>query len=331
MIFITGGNGLVGSFIIRQLLKKGHSIKALVRANSDLSLIHDILPQIELIEGDILDYPLLEETLAGVDKVVHAAAIVSFVPGHEQQMLKVNVEGTANVVNACLATGVKKLCYLSSVAALGRKKGQETIDEESKWESSDLNSNYARTKYLAELEVWRGIEEGLDAVMLNPSVILGPGDWEKSSVKLFKYIWNQNLFYVAGQVNYVDVRDVAAAADTLLHTEISRERFILNAGTISYKDLFYKIADNFGKRRPPLQIAPFLASLAWRVEKVRSFITGKAPIVTRETAIISQKSFFYDSSKIRNRTGFKFRELDDTISWTCEQLIRKIGLDNKQN
>lgn len=323
MIFITGGNGLIGSFIIRQLLMSGHAIKALVRKNSDLSLIQDILPQLELVEGDVLDYLHLTKLLKGVDKVIHAAAIVSFAPGQEEQMLKVNIEGTANIVNACLENGVGKLCYLSSVAALGRKKGQPTVDENTKWENSELNSNYARSKYLAELEVWRGIEEGLDAVILNPSVVLGPGDWEKSSVKLFQYIWKENRFYTPGKINYVDVRDVALAADLLVHSEINAEKFILNAGQVTYKEFFDKIADAFGKKRPSKLVSPPMAAIAWRLEKIRTFFTGKAPLITRETAAIAQKSFFFSSKKIQQKLGFTFRHLDDTISWTCQQLMKK--------
>jgi dihydroflavonol-4-reductase len=329
MILVTGANGLVGSFIIRQLLSEGLAIQALVRKDSDLSLLEDILPQLTLVEGDIMDSPLLQKIFKGIDTVIHAAAIVSFIPREEDKMLKVNVEGTANVVDACLQAGVKKLCHISSVAALGRKKDVTEIDETSTWEASEHNSAYARTKYLAELEVWRGIAEGLQAVILNPSVVLGPGDWNKSSVKLFRYVWNENLFYTSGSINWVDVRDVARAVSIVVSSSVSAERFILSAGAIQYKDFFGKIANAWGRRNPPVRITPVLAALAWRVEKVKSLLTGKAPLVTRETALVSQKNYIFKNTKIQNILDFAFTPLNDTIEWTCTSLATKYTLPVK--
>jgi dihydroflavonol-4-reductase len=329
MILVTGANGLIGSFIIRQLLDEGLPVQALVRKNSDLSLLNDLLPHLTLVEGDIMDAPLLQKIFKNVDTVVHAAAIVSFVPREEDKMLQVNVNGTANVVDACLQAGVKKLCHISSVAALGRKKGVTEVDETAKWETSEHNSAYARTKYLAELEVWRGVAEGLQAVVLNPSVVLGPGDWNKSSVKLFKYIWNENLFYTGGSINWVDVRDVARAVSLVIQQPVAGERFVVNAGTLPYKDFFGKIANTWGRRIPPIQITPALAAIAWRVEKVKSLLTGKAPLVTRETASVSQKNYIFKNTKIKKDLGFNFTPIDVTIEWTCMTLTSKYSLASK--
>ncbi len=329
MILVTGANGLIGSFIIRQLLNEGQPVQALVRKDSDLSLLEDILPKLELVEGDILDVPLLQKLFAGIDTVIHTAAIVSFVPREEDKMLKVNVEGTANVVDACLLAGVKKLCHISSVAALGRKKDVVEIDETAVWEASEHNSAYARTKHLAELEVWRGIAEGLQAVILNPSVVLGPGDWNKSSVKLFRYIWNEDLFYTSGSINWVDVRDVARAVSTTLASNSWGKRYVLSAGAIQYHEFFGKIARAWGKRIPPIKITPFLAAIAWRVEKVKSLLTGKAPLVTRETALVSQKNYIFKNTKIKDDLGFTFTSLEDTVQWTCNTLAAKYALPTK--
>lgn len=209
MIFVTGANGLVGSFIVRQLLDKGESVRALKRETSDLSLIQAFEKQIEWIEGDLLDYDILNEALKDVDYVIHTAAIVSFDPNDFQDLYITNVEGTANLVNACLANSIKKICHLSSIAAIGKNNKEAKISELTKWENSEQNSHYAKSKYLAELEVWRGIEEGLNAVIVNPTIILGPGDWEKSSAKLFKQVWKHSSFYPNGFFHYVDVRDVS--------------------------------------------------------------------------------------------------------------------------
>jgi nucleoside-diphosphate-sugar epimerase len=262
--------------------------------------------------------------MKGVDKVIHAAAVVSFSPHSQNEMLKVNVEGTANVVNTCLEAGISKFCYVSSVAAIGRKKHQLEVDEHTQWEESPYNSYYAKTKYLAELEVWRGIAEGLPAIIVNPSVVLGPGDWNKSSTQLFKYIWDERPFYTAGSMNYVDVRDVADIIFKLIHSEIQSERFILNAGSIQYKDLFANIAEKLGKKRPTIKINSLLAEIAWRVEAVRSWFTSSSPIITRETALLAQKQYRYSSQKVQQKLQYSFRYLDDTIDWTCSKITKRV-------
>ncbi len=322
MILITGCNGLVGSFIARKFIQEGYPVRALKRKDSDLRLVADIAHKIEWIEGDILDLPQLQMAMKNIDIVVHAAAIVSFAPDDRQQMLKVNVEGTFNVVNTCLAAGIKKLCYVSSVAAIGRKKNVLLVKEDTQWEESPYNSYYAKSKYLAELEVWRAIAEGLPAIIVNPSVVLGPGNWHKSSSKLFKYVWDEKPFYTAGSVNYIDVRDVADIIFKLIYSEITSERFILNAGSIKIKDLFGKIAVTFKKKQPRIQVKPFMAQIVWRLEYVRSLFSGSTPLVSRETALLSQKDYMYNNQKIKQTLKFTFRALDETISWTCMELSK---------
>jgi nucleoside-diphosphate-sugar epimerase len=323
MIFITGSNGLIGSFIARKCINEGVSVRALRRQNSDIHLLADIADQIEWVEGDVLDATLLHQAILPGDIVIHTAAIVSFAPQAQQQMLKVNVEGTTNVVNACLEAGVKKMCFISSVAALGRKKDRKLTTESVQWENSEFNTWYAHTKQLAEQEVWRGIAEGLPAVIVNPSVVLGPGDWDKSSTQLFKYVWKEKRFYSKGLANYVDVRDVADIIFRLIHSEIISERFILNAGSISYQDLFIKIAACFNKRPPKWSVLPWIAEVVWRWEYLRSLVTGKAPLVSRETARLALHQEKYDNSKIVQSLGFLFKPIDDTIRWTCTELQKQ--------
>jgi nucleoside-diphosphate-sugar epimerase len=235
-------------------------------------------------------------------------------------MYKVNVEGTANVVNVCMAMGIKKLAFISSIAALGRPDVQHIdsqktiyINEEQKWEDSPINSHYAKSKYQAELEVWRGVAEGLPAVIVNPSVILGEGDWTRSSTQLFKYVYDKNKFYTEGFVNYIDVLDVAAITVQLLLSDIKNERYVLNAGTTTYKDLFEQIAKGFNQKPPSIRISPFMSQIIWRVEAVRSFFTGKSPLITRETAKSAATRFGYDSHKIQQALNFSFIPLSETI------------------
>lgn len=324
-ILITGATGLVGSAVARQLLEQGHEVVALCRSGSDRSLLKNDTDKVQWVEGDIMDVVGLESEIRKVDYVVHTAAIVSFAPKDKSEMYRINVEGTANVINACLVAGIKKLCHVSSNAALGKpdpkRQSADTevvIDEEQRWEESSSNSYYSKTKYLAELEVWRGISEGLDAVIVNPSVVLGEGDWNKSSTRLFKYAYDEKPFYTAGRINYVDVNDVAKAVCILLFSDISAERFLLNAGSIGYKSFFGMIADSFGKKRPSIEVGKIVASIIWRFEAIRTFITQGSPLITKETARSATRHYSYNSAKIQKKLGLTFTPLEETIARVCQ-------------
>ena len=334
-ILITGITGLVGSFTARHFLKLGFQVAGLKRENSDLSLLKDIENQIVWYEGDVLDILALEKSIENVDYVVHAAAIVSFAPKDRKKMFKTNVEGTINVVNLCLEKNVKKLCFVSSVAALGRKIPNEKtlnhtikINEKATWEEDKLNSNYAKTKYLAEMEVWRGQSEGLDSVIVNPSLILGEADWNKSSTQLLKYVYDEHKFYPEGNLNYVDVEDVAACIYKLTTSDISNERFILSAGQIIYKDFFEKVALRFYKKAPATLLSKSLTEIVWRFEAIKSFFTGNAPLITKETALSSNHSFEYQNDKIKKTLDFSFKSLDQSLDRICKNLLKKCTTDS---
>lgn len=330
-ILITGATGLVGSTVARQFLAENHTVFALFRPGSDRSLLADIENKIQWIEGDVLDISSLEKAIEGVEYVVHTAAVVSFVPRDRKMMYKVNMEGTANVVNVCLKYEIKKLCHVSSIAALGRPDSRKiiggrdlVIDEEQRWEESPENSEYAKSKHLAELEVWRGMAEGLNAVIVNPTLILGEGDWSKSSTQIFRYVYQEKPFYTEGIANYVDVQDVARAVATLLFSDVSGERFLLNAGSISYQSLFNSIADAMGKKRPSFKVGPGLAAIIWRIEAVRTWLMGTKPLITKETAQSSARRFRYDNGKIKKTIGFEFQPIEKTIARVSESLVGKI-------
>lgn len=328
-ILITGANGLVGSRVARRFAEANFEVFALCRLGSDLSLLSDISSKIKFVEGDILDIASLEKALEhDLDFVVHAAAVVSYSPKNRDNMYKVNVEGTANVVNICLDKKIKKLCYVSSIAALGKPNAATEnilggiIDENQKWEDSPLNSHYSKSKYQGELEVWRGQAEGLNTVIINPSVILGEGDWNKSSTQLFKYVYDEHQFYTEGNLNYVDVKDVVEAIFQLTTSEIKNERYILNAGTIIYKDFFEKVGTVFKKKPPTKSISPFLTEILWRIEAIRSFFTQKSPLITKETAKNSRTKFAYKNEKIHQALGFKFTNIEETILRVCTFLTK---------
>ena len=329
-ILITGITGLVGSFTARRFLQSGFEVSGLKRVNSDLCLLQDIESQIVWYEADILDILALEKAIENVNCVVHAAAIVSFAPKDRNRMFKTNVEGTINVVNLCLEKKIKKLCFVSSVAALGRKIPNGNIenyiikiDEKATWEDNELNSNYSKTKYLAEMEVWRGQSEGLNSVIVNPSLILGEADWNKSSTQLLKYVYDEHKFYPEGNLNYVDVEDVAECIFKLTVSDISDERFILSAGQITYKEFFEKVAPKFNKKAPPTLLGKSLTGIVWRMEALRSFLTGNAPLITKETALSSSHFFEYSNVKIKNALNFTFRNLDESLNRICKNLLQK--------
>ena len=327
LILVTGANGLLGSAIVTYLLANGHRVRGLRRSGSDMQLLNSVEEKVEWAEGDVLDVLALEKAFEGVTYVIHTAAIVSFTPKDQKQMYQINVQGTANVVNLALEVGVKKMAFVSSVAALGRPDPRmidaskpTVIDENQKWEESPLNSHYGKSKYLAEIEVWRGVAEGLSAVVVNPSMVLGEGDWTRSSTQLFKYVFDENKYYTEGLINYVDVLDVAEATVKLLVSEVKNERFVLSAGSTTYRELFAKMAEGFGKRPPSKLVSPFLTEIIWRVEAARSWLTGSKPLITKETAKTARTKFIYNGEKIQKALGFTYRPLDETVGRVCKAL-----------
>ena len=330
MIFVTGGTGLVGSHILLRLAKEGMPFKALKRETSSLQICEnvfsyyaakDLFVKINWVIGDVNDIPALGKAMEGCSKVLHCAGVISFHPTEVELMRKVNIEGTANVVNVALSKGIKKLGYISSIAALGRNSTVGIVDEECYFKATKLDSNYALSKYYAEQEVWRASQEGLDVVMVNPSVILGPGDWTKGSSQIFQRIHKGLKFYTTGSTGYVDVVDVANSLIALLFSEVKNERFIVNGTNLKYRDCFNRIADGFGKPHATIKVTPFLKEIAWRVEAFRSFITGKKPLLTQETANSAMTNGTYSTAKIKSAIEFQFTDIDSTIKKYCDWFI----------
>lgn len=324
MILITGITGLVGSYVARTLIDDGYSVRGLVRNTPPTKLLEQkYIDQIEWIQGDILDIGSLYLGLDKVDAVVHCAAIISFVPANQSTMFNTNVVGTANVVNAALVLEIPKLIYVSSIAALGRKEGVVEIDENAKWEESPSNSSYARSKYLAELEVWRGAEEGLNVSIVNPSIILGAGDPANGSTKLFDYVAKERKFYTDGNINYVDVRDVATAIATLVRENHFNERFIINGGSTTFLNFFKKIGVQMNKKAPSIKASKMLLTIAWRLVAVYTMFSKKEPILTKETAKMSKANYRYISNKSKAVLRLTYHKLDDTVAHVCNELLLK--------
>jgi nucleoside-diphosphate-sugar epimerase len=317
MIAVTGANGLLGSFVARKLLSTNTPFVALKRPGSDTSLLEDVNRLITWRDADVLDTVALHEALAGVSGVIHAAALVSFNPRDKKKLFRTNIEGTKNMVDACLLLGIGRMVHVSSVAALGRQKNQEIITEENKWTESTLNSAYAESKYRAELEAFRGQEEGLSTVIVNPSVILSRGNWNRSSAQLFKYVWKSRPFYIDGSLNYVDVRDVSEAIVKLYHSQYQGERFIINAGSIPYLEFFRAVAQRLSRKPPGIKLSK--STLTWlaRMEQFRSALTGAHPLITPETARLAETRFFYANQKVTQALNMAFQPIEQSLDWCC--------------
>jgi dihydroflavonol-4-reductase len=323
MILVTGGSGLLGKEVITQLLAAGKNVRAIYNKTP--------LPDfnshnLEQIPCNILDVVGLEEAMQNMEQVYHCAAIVTFNPKRKRELFKINIEGTANVVNAALDAGVKKMVYVSSVAAFGRIRENEPISETMNWTEETSNSNYGQSKYLAELEVWRGIGEGLDAVIVNPVIILGAGDWNGGSSKIFKSAYEEFPWYTTGTTGFVDVRDVAKAMLQLMESGITAQRFIISAENKSYQQVFNLMAGAFNKKPPYKPVTHFLAKMVWRLEVIKSFFTKQDPLITKETAKTAMAQVQFDNSKLmKYLPGFTYRKLEDTITATCAALQQKFN------
>ena len=329
MILLTGGTGLVGSHLLYELTAAGKRVRAIKREASRTEIVEKIFawynPEgyaeqfklIDWVEGNVSDIFSLREALKGVKHVYHCAAVVSFVPSERPQMLKINIEGTANLVNACLMENVEKLCHCSSIAAVGRPDKGTWVDESLIWKTSRRNSYYSISKFGSEREVWRGSEEGLSVVIVNPSVIIGPGDPNRSSARLFTTVKDGLRFYSSGATGFVDVRDVARAMKVLTESEIENERYILNSENLSYKKLFEIFADYARVKPPFFKAGKALSEIAWRLEKVRSLVTGSNPLITKETAKSANSRYQFSNEKITTELGMKFYTVEEAAANTA--------------
>ena len=318
MIFVTGASGLVGSHLIQSLIEKGMPVRALYRQTIPTFKGAE---KVSWIKGDILDIAILEEAMQGISQVYHCAAIVSCSPKQAATMLHANVEGTANVVNACLQHKIQKLVYVSSVAALGRIRQGAPVDETMNWTPETSNSNYGKSKFLAEMEVWRGMGEGLNVAIVNPVIILGAGDWNKGSSEIFKSAYNEFPWYTTGVSGFVDVMDVVDAMQILMQSDVQGQRYILSRANLPYQEIFTRIANAFNKRPPSKKVTPLLAAIVWRLEAVKGFFTGKTPLLTKETAATAQAVVNFDNTKfLKAFPSFTYRTIEDTINRTCAEL-----------
>lgn len=335
MILVTGGTGLVGSHLLYSLIEKGEKVRAIARNRDKISRVEkvfsyysddfeNLIEKIDWVDGDILDLYSLNQAFADVKKVYHCAAMVSFDGKDKSQLINANVQGTANVVNLCLENNIEKLCHVSSIASLGGSLNGDLVDENSKWSTSKNHSAYSISKYESEMEVWRGIEEGLPAVIVNPSVILGSGFWNTGSGSLFSKAAKGMKYFTSGGTGFVDVKDVTYAMIQLMESKIVGERFILNSENLKYKDLFDLIADEIGVAKPKKEATQSLLKLAVFADSIASKLKIKKREITKDVVRSSMSVSSYSNHKILNEIGINFKPIHKSILEIAEKYKHEI-------
>ncbi len=324
MIFVTGCSGLVGAHLLYQLSKNGNNIKALIRNPEKINLIkhvfsyysdnaNQLINNIEWIKGNILDPTTYFDSLSDVKTVYHCAAMVSFDKKDKSKLLETNIEGTANIVNISLEQQIEKLCFVSSIAAFGGSQNGEAVTEENHWSPSKKHAPYALSKFKSEMEVWRGIQEGLNAVIVNPSVILGPGFWNSGSGLIFTKAAKGMLFYTTGSTGFVDVRDVVNAMIKLTESDIANQRFILNAESIVYKDLFDMICNAVGSKKTKIKATRPMLDIARNIDGLLSILKIKKREITKDVIKSSLSKSMYSSEKLKKTLNTDFIPVEKTI------------------
>ncbi|MEW4923646.1 NAD-dependent epimerase/dehydratase family protein [Algibacter sp. 2305UL17-15] len=334
MVLVTGGTGLVGAHLLYKLVSNNEPVRAIYRTEKKLQNVKNVFSgytenykslfdKIDWVNADILDIPSLDEALKNVDYVYHCAAFVSFEPDKYQQLRRTNIEGTANIVNLCITNKVKKLCYVSSIATIGKPLKDIPITEEIAWNPEEDNNVYAITKYGAELEVWRGTQEGLDAVIVNPGVILGAGIWRYGSGSLFKKVHKGLKYYTSGSIGLVSVKDVVEIMTLLLKSDIKNKRYILVAENWSYKAFFQTIAKALNVKQPQKTAKPWLLHMAWRLDWLKRLITGKRRVLTKQVvnSLITTKE--YSSKKIEKELDYSFEPISNCITRVADLYLKQ--------
>ncbi len=325
---------MVGSHLLLELVLAGKEVKALRRPSSNIEQVRktflwyrddadELFTKIQWVEGDITDIFSLDEAVVGVKEIYHCAGLVSFYKKDRFELERINHFGTANVVNAALKAGISKLCHVSSVSALGKEKQGETITENHLWKTSKRNSFYAISKYAGEREVWRGMEEGLDSIIVIPSIILGPGNWNSGSTKLFSTVSNGMPFYSNGVNGYIDVRDVAGLMVKLMKSDLKNERFIFSAEDVSFRNIITMIAGSLGKMKPFIKLAPWMGEVGWRAEQMK-LLAGVRPTFSKEITRAAFGKFYFSNQKLSAAMLHNYISIPDSIDNAARIFLKDI-------
>ena len=337
MILVTGGTGLVGSHLLYNLIKEGKKVKAIYRRRHKLESVKKVFSyytedfealfsKIEWVEANINDIPAMEIAFKGITHVYHCAAFVSFEPDKYHQLRRINIQGTANIVNLCISNNIKKLCYFSSVAAIGNEHNPELFsNEDTPWDTEEDISVYAITKYGAEIEVWRGTQEGLDAVIVNPGIILGPGHWRSgSSGSLIRLISKGISYYTNGVSSYVDIWDVINVSTQLMNSNIKNERFILVSENITFNDFQKSVAKVLKVEPAKKEATKFILEIGWRLDWLNHKLRGKRRTLSKQMAKTLRSKRCYDNTKIKQVLNFEFTPIDDSIKKVSAYFLKDL-------
>lgn len=330
MVLVTGGTGLVGAHLLLKLLQDGQKVRAIYRTQASVQKTkklfeiynaQDLFTKIEWLEADVLDIPALEIAFQNIEMVYHAAALISFDPKEEEKLRKTNIEGTANIVNCALDFGVKKMCYFSSIAALGDPiQTHDEVDETTEWSPEKPHSDYAISKHGAEMEVWRGYQEGLDAIILNPGIIIGPGFWDSGSGLLFQMTADQNKYFSLGTSGFISVLDVIKIAVALMNSDVTGQNYCLVEENYSYQEVQFAIAKGMNLQPPFKHAKPWMTEVAWRLDWFLATVFNRKRTLSRATAKSMHTQTKYLNHKIKN-LGFEFQPIIPYIKEVAEQFL----------
>jgi dihydroflavonol-4-reductase len=318
MILVTGATGFLGSQVAKQLAAQGAGLVCIKRKTSRIPAMLAPL-NISWVDADVTDFFSLEDAFQNVTQVYHCAARVSFNPADKAQMLKTNISGTANIVNLCIEYNAR-LVHVSSIVAIGPSKLNSIITEENHLEETPATDGYAISKYESEMEVWRGVAEGLEAVVVNPSIIIGADAGNQGSGKIFYGIKKGLKFYTTGICGFVDVADVATCMIKLMQSSARSQRYIINAENISFKNLFAQTAHQLGVKPPSILVKPWMLNLVSGFSSVVAAVTGKPPALDPVSAKAAFQNNSYSNDKIRKAVDINFKPVDQTVSEICERM-----------
>ncbi len=336
MILVTGATGLVGTHLLVSLIKEKSKVRALYRTETKkeqakrvftsyfLEDGKDVFESIDWVKADLNDIPAMTEAFESVTHVYHCAAKISFNPAKYMELRKTNIEGTATVVNLCLVNKVEKLCYVSSIATLGESLSDAYIDENTEWNPEVPNSVYAITKYGAEMEVWRGVHEGLKAVIVNPGIIIGPGFFDGGSGVLFKRIYNGMNFYTTGTTGYVDIQDVVSIMSRLMQGNCQNERFVLVGENLSFKKAFGMMATALNKPLPVKKATPFLMKMAYYTQRIGAILFRTKQSINKSSIRSAFLKRHYENSKIKKELIYSFKPIEKSIEETANYFLEQI-------
>jgi nucleoside-diphosphate-sugar epimerase len=334
MILVTGGTGLVGAHLLYHLVKNNEKVRAIYRSEEKIEAVKKVfsfyagdaslIPKIEWFQADITNVPAMVPAFVGIQKVYHCAAFISFDSKDYLEMRKVNIHGTAIMVNLAIDAKVDKFCLVGSIASISNSLERKIITEENEWNKELDNSGYSITKFGAEMEVWRASQEGVKVVIVNPGIILGSGFWNASSGKLFSNSYKVFKYYTEGITGFVGVQDVVKAMILCMNSTVKNERFILVSENNSFKEILFSIADAFGKKRPSKKVKPWQTAFAWRFSWLLSKITGKEPLLSKYSARSAHSISKYSSEKFKKKFSFQFEKTEDVIKKICANYLNSL-------